>query len=110
MQEKIALTIMFFLSLVENYRVVHPILVVVPKSLIQNWNHELSQWASKLYIVHYASKLEEARDIIRRAEFNSFCEPFRSQIVLTSFDVINCVRCFIPCVPDYQAYSESFHR
>jgi len=92
------MTIMFFLSLVECYRVVRPILVVVPKSLIQNWEHELYQWAPKLYIVNYASKLEEARDIIRRAEFSSFNEPFRPQIVLTTFDVINCVRCFVPRV------------
>lgn len=85
------MTIMFFLSLVELYRVVHPILVTVPKCLIQNWEHELCQWAPKLYFVNYSSKLEEARDIIRRTEFSSFSEPFRPQIVLTTFDVVNCV-------------------
>jgi SNF2 family DNA or RNA helicase len=86
------MTITFFLSLVEDYRVVRPILVVVPKSLIQNWEHELYQWAPKLYIVNYASKTEEARGIIRRTEFSSFSEPFKPQIVLTTFEIINCVR------------------
>lgn len=91
-QEKIVMTIMFFLSLVEDYRVAHPILVVVPKSLIQNWEHELYQWAPKLYVVNYASKMEDARGIIRRTEFSSFSEPFKPQIVLTTFEVVNCVR------------------
>ena len=86
------MTIMFFLSLVEDFRVVRPILVVVPKSLIQNWKHELDQWAPKLYIVNYASKTEDARGIICRTEFSSFIGPFKPQIVLTTFEVINCVR------------------
>lgn len=92
LQEKIVTTIIFFLSLVEDFKVVHPVLVVVPISLIQNWEHELRFWSPKLNIVNYASQIKEARDVVRQTEFNSFNEPFKPQIVLTTFEVINCVR------------------
>lgn len=85
-------SIMFFLSLVEDFKVVHPVLVVVPISLIQNWEHELRFWSPKLNIVNYASQIKEARDVVRQMEFNSFNEPFKPQIVLTTFEVINYVR------------------
>lgn len=83
---------MFFLSLVEEFRIVHPILVVVPVGLVPTWERELQLWAPKLNMVNYASKIEDARDVVRRMEFSLPNEHFKPQIVLTTFEVINCVR------------------
>ncbi|CAK9235246.1 unnamed protein product [Sphagnum troendelagicum] len=88
-QEKMVTTILFILSLVEDFRVVRPTLIVVHVGLLSSWEQELRLWAPKLNLVSYATKNEEARDVIRRVEFNLPGGPFKPDIVLTTFEVLN---------------------
>jgi SNF2 family DNA or RNA helicase len=87
-------TILFILSLVEDLRVVRPTLIVVHVGLLSSWEQELRLWAPKLNLVSYATKNEEARDVIRRVEFNLPGGPFKPDIVLTTFEVLNAVRIY----------------
>jgi SNF2 family DNA or RNA helicase len=93
-QEKMVTTILFILSLVEDLRVVRPTLIVVHVGLLSSWEQELRLWAPKLNLVSYATKNEEARDVIRRVEFNLPGGPFKPDIVLTTFEVLNAVRIY----------------
>ncbi|KAJ7544078.1 hypothetical protein O6H91_09G064000 [Diphasiastrum complanatum] len=87
-QERIVTTINFVVSLIEEFRVVRPILVVGPSDTIPVWEAEIAQWAPTINAVTYSGS-REAREVIRKFEIGTCVEPIKVQLLLTSFEILN---------------------
>jgi hypothetical protein len=91
MREKIVTMVLFVRTLVKGFQVVHAILIVVNVALVRSWEQKLHMWASDVNVVNYASKNEEARNIIRQVELNLNSRLFKLEVFLTTFEVFNNV-------------------
>jgi SNF2 family DNA or RNA helicase len=92
MQENIVATILFLVSLLEEFQVVLPNLIVVDAELIASWESELKLWTTQVDFINYTSESTDAREFIQQAEFNFPNGPIKPQMILTTFEVLNSVR------------------
>jgi hypothetical protein len=89
MQENIVATILFLVSLQEEFQVVLPNLIVVDAGLIASWESELKLWTTQVDFINYTSESTDAREFIQQAEFNFPNGPIKPQMILTTFEVLN---------------------
>lgn len=87
-EERITKTVAFLVSLVEEFHVLKPILVVVSPPAFTKWEAALNKWASNVNVVVY-SGTKEAREIIHRCELYNRDGHVMAEIVLTTFDTLN---------------------
>jgi SNF2 family DNA or RNA helicase len=92
MQENIVATILFLVSLLEEFQVVLPNLIVVDAGMIASWESELKLWTTQVDFINYTSESTDAREFIQQAEFNFPNGPVKPQMILTTFEVLNSVR------------------
>lgn len=86
-QERIAIMIAFTLSLIKDFHINRPILIITSTAGIYCWESEFLRWASSINMVAYCGN-RESRDIIRKLEFSEESGCVLVQIVLSTSDVV----------------------
>jgi chromodomain-helicase-DNA-binding protein 1 len=65
-----------------------PFLVVVPLSVLANWQNEFSIWAPEMNVLVYIGNTE-SREIIRQNEFyQSGSKRIKFNVLLTTFEIV----------------------
>lgn len=100
-QERIAIMIAFTLSLIKDFHINRPILIVTSTAGIYCWESEFLRWASSINMVAYCGN-RESRDIIRKLEFSEGNGCVLVQIVLSTSDVVTADLGSLKCL-DWEA-------
>ena len=90
MQERIAIMIAFTLSLIKDFHINRPILIVTSTAGIYCWESEFLRWAPLINIVAYCGN-RESRDVMRKFDFFEESGCVLVQIVLSTSDVVTAV-------------------
>lgn len=86
-QERIAIMIAFTLSLIKDFHINRPILIITSTAGIYCWESEFLRWASSVNMVAYCGN-RESRDIIRKLEFSEESGCVLVQIVLSTSEAV----------------------
>lgn len=86
-QERIAIMIAFTLSLIKDFHINRPILIVTSTAGICCWESEFLRWAPLINIVAYCGN-RESRDVMRKFDFFEESGCVLVQIVLSTSDVV----------------------
>lgn len=100
-QERIAIMIAFTVSLIKDFHINRPILIVTSTAGIYCWESEFLRWASSINIVAYCGN-KESRDVIRKFDFFEESGCVLVQIVLSTSDVVTADLGSLKCL-DWEA-------
>jgi SNF2 family DNA or RNA helicase len=70
MQDNIVMTILLLVSLLEEFHLVLPNLIVVDARLNTSWESELKLWTTQVDVINYISESIDLRKFIQQAKFN----------------------------------------
>ncbi|KAH9288415.1 hypothetical protein KI387_032532 [Taxus chinensis] len=78
----------FILSLMKEFDIIQPVLIVTSIAGVSLWESEILQWDPSVNIIVYCGN-RDARDVIRKLEFFDESGCMMAQIVLSTVDIVS---------------------